>query len=122
MPEQEPKEIETDLITLSEEELNRKLYIADRDATIFIRNRTRGHVTSEQITQGEKSISDRNKAFLEVIRRNEAGTLTSIQVIPHIEVVLPIITGDRRDFKGKVDLNPTELRDHSFSINIEPKE
>lgn len=116
MSEQESNTQEKDYSSLSEAELNRDLYRADRDAEIFIRNRTRSHVTPEQILRGEAAIAQRNKIFIEVLRRSSKGTLEGIQVDFRAVVTLPVIPGDQRDFKGRIDLGLNEVGPEAVKI------
>lgn len=115
MSEQERTQ-EKDYKALSETELNHTLYRADRDASIFIRNRTRGHVTADQIQAGERAIAERNEAFLEVLRRQALGSLEGIEVDFRAVVTLPVIPGDQRDFKGRVDLGLDEIGPEASQI------
>lgn len=111
--------------SLSEADLNRILRDADQEATIFTRDRQRGHdpMLPYKIAKGEKAITTRNAAFMEVLRRHAAGSLESITIRPHIEVVLPSIPEDpHRDYQRKVDLDSGSLEPKAFKLALPNEE
>ncbi len=56
---------------------------------------------------------------MEVIRRHQAGILESITIRPHVEIILPAISGDPfLNFQGRVDLDSSDLGEDAFNLTV----
>lgn len=102
---------------LTEGRLNAQLNRASIGATVYERNRTRGHVTDRQIEIGERDIARRKAAALEVLRRNAQGNLEGIQVRFKVEISLPPVPEEpQRDYKGRVEMDLDELGPEAYDL------